>query len=212
MNNPSISICDYGAGNLGSVYKAFKNLGCNVKIAKNTEDILKSERLVVPGVGSFSTAMKRLESNYMTEAILEFGKKMQRPILGICLGYQIMHERGTEGGECLGLGLVDGAVTKLKKTDTTINANSTIPHVGFNTVDVEHTSTLFQGIKTNSHFYFVHSYCIEKTPRAGVRGITYHCQGFYSSAEVDNICGVQFHPEKSQGTGLKLLRNFVELF
>ena len=124
---------------------------------------------------------------------------------------QIMHEKGNEGGESNGLGLIHGVVTKLKQMSTTISANKTIPHVGFNVVEVDSESTLFKGIKKNSHFYFVHSYCIEQVPRAGISGRTYHCQGFYSSAEVDNICGVQFHPEKSQGTGLKLLRNFVEL-
>ena len=205
MNN--IVIIDYGAGNIDSVYKAVKVCGGDVVVSSKAEDLESSTHLILPGVGSFDDAYKSLESTGLIPVIKEQVKKYNIPLLGICLGMQLLASYGEEGEGSIGLNLVPGKVIKMKGS-----ALYKIPHVGWNDIKIYRESEILDGIKNHSNFYFVHSYmfCCE-VKNSIVAEADYLDSGVTAIVQKDNVFGVQFHPEKSQIIGSKLLENFINL-
>lgn len=201
-----ISIVNYGMGNLRSVQGALSYLGFESELVSTPEQILRSETLILPGVGSFARAMgniRRLElESPLNEMVLERGV----PVLGICLGMQLLAEVGEEDGPTRGLGWIRGRVERFKLSDLDLK----VPHIGFNTTTfVGGASPLFAGLGTDADFYFVHSYHMICDRETDVRAWVDYGGPFVAAVERDNIFGTQFHPEKSQSNGLKLLKNFA---
>lgn len=191
-------------GNLRSVQKAFEKLGFCAFITKEHKFIEESSHIVLPGVGAFGDAMKNLQNLGFVETLNKEVIQNKKPFLGICLGMQLLASKGYEMGEHNGLGWIDGEVVKFR-----FDTNLKIPHVGWNNVHYAKASVLFDGIKESSDFYFVHSYHFDVKNRADILSYTDYGFDFVSSIAKDNIFGVQFHPEKSQESGLKLLQNFA---
>lgn len=199
----SIMIIDYGMGNLGSVQRALEEVGASVFISDNPADIKESSALVLPGVGSFSEGMANLNASGMVDPIRQAISDDQIPLLGICLGMQLLAEKGEEGGIHDGLGLIPGTV----KIMTPVG-DERLPHIGWNEVTPVTEHPMFQGIEDRTDFYFVHSYHFQTTEEHRIATAPY--AGTISAAVArDNIWGVQYHPEKSSKPGLKLLENFV---
>ncbi len=201
-----ITVVDYGMGNLHSVENALRYLSIPAQVSNNPDVIAKSKKLILPGVGSFHKAMQHLNQTGIATAIKEAAAH-DADILGICLGMQLLAEYGEEGaGEgnlTEGLGFIDGNVVHMKP----VNPQLKIPHMGFNQVKQQPGLYLFDGINSESDFYFVHGYQFV-TSASNVGGTTEYGDLFTSVVIKNNIAGVQFHPEKSQSNGLKLLRNF----
>lgn len=194
-------------GNIRSVESAVAFLGYQPLILDGPEKIPNSERLILPGVGSFHAAMANLEKQSFIEAILDFALVKRRPLLGICLGMQILADIGEEGGESRGLSLVAGRVNRFAERGAL-----KIPHVGFNAVCAIHPSSgLFSGFEKPTDFYFVHSYHFAGVPKDQIAATAEYGQVFVAAVQKDNIMGTQFHPEKSQANGLRLLKNFLEI-
>lgn len=199
-----IAVIDYKAGNLNSVLKAFEKIGAKSFVAQDSKDLKKADKFLLPGVGSFKEAMLNLEKLGFGEELQEQVLVQRKLILGICLGMQLFLEKGFEGGVCNGLGFIEGEVVKFKE-----NLGLKIPHMGWNELEILKQSPLYEGIENKSDFYFVHSYHVNcKDEFASTK--TEYGYKFVSSVQKDNIFGVQFHPEKSQNLGLKLLENFVK--
>ncbi len=199
-----IGIIDYGCGNLFSVAAAVKRLGHTPIFLHNSSDFLQVSHLILPGVGSFSEGMGGLHNQHLVDPILQSVQKDKIPLLGICLGMQLLAESGDEGGYSLGLGLIGGVVQKMKPGHA-----ERIPHVGWNSVKTT-GHYLFEGIPSASDFYFVHSYHFCATSELTVVGKTPYCGGIVSAVSDGLVSGVQFHPEKSLPHGLTLLGNFIE--
>ncbi len=199
-----LSIIDYGMGNLRSVINALEYLGVENKLVQTAEEILDSDKLILPGVGSFREAMENLIRLNIVDSIQKASRN-GKPILGICLGMQLLAEYGEEGGLCNGLGLISGRVKFLNTKRSDIK----VPHMGFNQVEIIKNDSLFSGIKDRSYFYFVHSYHFNGISE-DVAGVTDHGIKFTSVLIRGNVIGTQFHPEKSQSNGLRLLKNFCE--
>ena len=199
----NVGIISYeAAGNLHSVRKAVLAAGASVIMVKNTDDLDQIDRLILPGVGSFRDAVDELRHADLYESIQEIIKKV--PVLGICLGMQILSKLGSECGSTSGFGVFDSTVSRIS------SENRKIPHVGFNTVNVlNDDSGLFNGIEDNE-FYFMHSYEV-LTSSDILSKTTYMGHEFISSMRKDRVFGVQFHPEKSRDAGIKLLRNFTNI-
>ena len=204
-----VTIVDYGMGNLYSVRCALEYLGASVEVTDNPKRVEQAAMMVLPGVGSFRKAMltlvtRRLDVAIKT-AVIENGSK----ILGICLGMQLMGRHSTEHGETDGLGLISNLVERFKFGPT---VNLKIPHVGFNSVRFSESTGLFESLPILSDFYFVHSYRMlpESMPEFGRVGICEYGESFMAAFDYGNICGTQFHPEKSQTNGLLILRNFLK--
>ncbi len=197
-----IAIVDYGMGNLRSVQKAFEFLGYDAAVTDQATSLADASHIVLPGVGAFRDAIRALESKGLDSVIKkEVGKG--KPFLGICLGMQMLFDRSLEDGEYAGLGLVGGEVVRFE-TDLKI------PHIGWNTLFYNKKTALFDGIKDNN-FYFVHSYHAAKVAKEDVETTCVYGYEFVASVNKDNVWGVQFHPEKSGDTGLRLLKNFGEI-
>ena len=196
-----IVIIDYGLGNLGSVKNALDKLGVDSMVSKSVKDIEKATGLVLPGVGSATEGMKNLRKSGLNKVILK-QIKLKKPILGICLGMQLLFFLSEEGNtECLNV--IEGKVKRF-------NNKLKVPQIGWNQVK-QKPSKLFLGIKDKSYFYFVHSYYCQASEEKIIRGSTDYGINFTSVIEDKNIFGVQFHPEKSGENGLKLLKNFVDI-
>lgn len=200
----TISLVDYGASNLRSVSNALEFCGIRWRLVKTPNEIASSEKLILPGVGSFQQAMRNLSSCGLSIAIISAGLQGM-PVLGICLGMQLLADFGEEGGGGAGLGLIPGAVRKL-----CARPGFRIPHMGFNGVRQEKEHPIFRGIRNESDFYFAHSYFFDGSPDR-VIGTTEHTQRFGAVVAAGSIWGTQFHPEKSQGNGLQILRNFAQI-
>lgn len=204
----SITIIDYGMGNLKSVQKAFVALGYEAEITQDPEKILKAEKVVLPGVGAFRDAIAMLNQTGLGEATKEVAKK-GTPLLGICLGMQLLFDKSYEYGEYEGLHLLPGEIVRFKE-DNIKQANGEclkVPHMGWNTLEIVKEAPLFAGIKQNSFVYFVHSYYLETTKDV-VSSYTHYGSRIAVSAQKDNVYAMQFHPEKSGQVGLQLLKNF----
>jgi glutamine amidotransferase len=200
------TIIDYGMGNLHSLQNALSHLGEKSITSSDPEVIRTANNLMLPGVGSFGQAMRNINSKNLHEAIHEAVISRAVPFLGICLGMQLLAFEGEEEGNNRGLGLIEGSVKKLK------GGGLRLPHIGFNAVHVNNTKgNLYMDIPDGSDFYFVHSYHFECNDLNNVLGTTEYGSSFVSSVQKNNIYGVQFHPEKSQTNGLKLLSNFLKI-
>jgi glutamine amidotransferase len=207
-----VTIIDYGMGNLWSVASAIKFLGADPVVSHDPIEIANSNCLVLPGVGSFRRAMETIRANKYDQAIAEALTNSKTKLLGICLGMQLLGASSTEDGVTLGLGLVPNLVTRFSSNNA---IKIKIPHIGFSEVKSPKNSSLFANIPDNSCFYFVHSYFMEIANYDATKShvaIATHGTDFVAAIESGRICGTQFHPEKSQKSGLQLIRNFLERF
>ena len=202
-----IALLDYGMGNLKSVENALECIGAKVKVTANPEDIMKADGIVIPGVGAFADGMRNLQQLGIVEILKDEIMQNKKPYLGICLGMQFLAEIGFESGETKGLCLIPGNVKRLHQPE---NNMFKIPHMGWNDVKILNQCPIFERLGENPVFYFVHSYYFAAEPEF-ISAICYHGQEVTAAVWKENIFGVQFHPEKSQGAGLKVLENFCKL-
>lgn len=203
----NIAIIDYGMGNLFSVRKVLESLGVNVEITNDPEKILAADKLILPGVGHFGKAMENLKRLNLIEVLNTAVLEHKTPILGICLGMQLMAKRSEEG-DTEGLGWFDAEVVKFKVKD---QLHFKVPHVGWNRIQVNTLSKLMSNIDDETEFYFVHSYYMKLKDPAETLNTTVYEEAFTSAVEKGNIFGVQYHPEKSHDVGEVVLANFVHL-
>ncbi len=195
-------------GNIKSLENALDFLGCESCVTNQVQTILKADKIILPGVGAFDVAMKNLQKYNIMNSLNKAVFEKNIPILGICLGMQILATVGEENGPTDGLGWIDGSVKRFSLGDSKIR----IPHIGFNSVDFENKSpNLFEGLTKGADFYFVHSYHMICGSNSDVSSWTQYGEKFVSSVQKGNIFGTQFHPEKSQSNGLTLLKNFISL-
>lgn len=200
-----ISIVDYGMGNLRSVQKAFERLGVAAQIVTRPAEIQAAEKLVLPGVGAFRDAIHELQRQELVEPI-KAHISADKPFLGICLGLQMLFDVSYEDGEWPGLGVIPGKVVRFAD-----NPELKVPHMGWNQLEVVGEPRLLDGIPRGAYFYFVHSYFVEPQDESVVAARTDYGQKFVSMIARKNLFATQFHPEKSQAVGLKLLNNFAGL-
>lgn len=201
MSSARIAILDYGMGNLRSVEKALEHVGATAKISHDPAEVRAADGLILPGVGAFPRAMERIRERGI-EALIDERRAAGAPILGICLGLQLLFDSTTELGGADGLGLLAGPVAGLRADGLKV------PHIGWSPVRWERESRLTEGIESETPFYFVHSFAPEPTPDELLGTAAYGAR-FACAAERDNVFGVQFHPEKSSAAGLRLLANFA---
>jgi imidazole glycerol-phosphate synthase subunit HisH len=199
-------IIDYGAGNLFSLTSSLKALGEDVILLGDEENWDKCSHLILPGVGSFIPARKALSESGLEEKLLD-EIRSGKPLLGICLGMQLLFDKGYEEGECPGLGLIPGSVISIKKV---IPEGYKIPHIGWNRLRLTKPSPLLRRTKDGECVYFVHSY-YAKTGMKNISSVTDYGAPLTASVEKDNVYGVQFHPEKSGRVGLGILESFLEI-
>lgn len=202
-----LAVVDYGMGNLHSVLKQLKTLGIEPFIASDPEDVARADKLVLPGVGHFAKAMANLEERGLLEALQREVLVGGKPLLGICLGMQLLAKRSEEG-DVGGFGWLDATVVRFQVSDPRVFK---VPHIGWNTMKAAQDSPLFEGLPDESEFYFVHAYHWKSTDEAYAIGHTEYDGRFVSAVQKDNIFGVQFHPEKSFQAGMRLFRNFLDL-
>jgi len=204
-----ITIVDYGMGNLFSIKSAIHYLGTESIISSDPDIIKNANKLILPGVGSFKKAIANLKKNDLDGIIKESVIKRQTPILGICLGMQLLSLSSTEDGLNDGLGFIDSSIERFNDKSS---SNFKIPHVGFEAVSIIRKSKLFEGLNSQVDFYFTHSYRMVFENQPYTVGTCFHGETFVAAFEKGNICGTQFHPEKSQTNGLTVLKNFIEKF
>jgi glutamine amidotransferase len=195
-----IAIIDYGMGNLRSVEKGFLKVGVDAKVVTDPRSVNDAEAIVLPGVGAFRDCMKNLDRMKLIEPILK-SVRNGKPYLGICLGLQMLFTESEEFGVYKGLDVLKGKVVRFQ-------VDLKVPHMGWNTVRLLKKPPIFDGIKDESYFYFVHSYYVAPDDEGIIAGTTDYGMTFTSMVWKDNIIATQFHPEKSQETGLKILKNF----
>ncbi|MCR9137419.1 MAG: imidazole glycerol phosphate synthase subunit HisH [Alphaproteobacteria bacterium] len=202
-----IAIIDYGLCNLDSIARALAECGADPFVTSDPSALDEAEKIVLPGVGAFAKAMENLRTTGMDVALNHHVVDGGKSFLGICLGMQLMANGSEEGQQAAGLGWVDATVVKLEAQ----SPGDRVPHVGWNEVDAQEGAALFSDIDHGTDFYFVHSYHMRCNDEGIVVSRTPYCGEFVSAVARDNIQGVQFHPEKSQKMGFRLLKNFLEL-
>ncbi len=202
-----IALIDYNMGNLRSVSNAFNKIGSRVEIVNNPEKLKDFDKVILPGVGAYKDAMRHLKNSGMQESVLEFAKS-GKPLLGICLGMQLLLESSEEFGFTKGLGLIEGSVKEFDKSK--FEHKLKVPHMGWNELFVQRDSKLFVGMDKEIYLYFVHSFHATCSDKFAI-GKTFYGYDFVSAVQKDNIYGFQPHPEKSHENGLKILKNFVKL-
>ncbi len=202
-----IAIVDYGMANLRSVQKAFEQVGASAQIISKPDQIERAERIVLPGVGAFADAVATLRETHLAEPILHHIER-GRPFLGICLGLQMLFDVGYEDGEHCGLGVLRG---KCIRFDVDQRLNLKVPHMGWNQLGFVRPSPLLEGLSDGASVYFVHSYHVVPSDPNVIATTTDYGGPFVSSIWRDNVMATQFHPEKSQKVGLKMLENFAAL-
>lgn len=200
-----IGIIDYDAGNLRSVSKALEELGETPVITRDRELLLKADKVILPGVGSFGDAMEKLNQYGLTEVIQEIAAS-GKPFLGICLGLQLLFESSEESPGVKGLGLLKGQILRIPDAP-----GLKIPHMGWNSLDITEGARLFNGIENGAYVYFVHSYYCKAEDESIVAASAEYGAHIHASVEQDNVFACQFHPEKSGSVGLQILKNFIEL-
>ncbi len=204
-----IALIDYGISNLRSVQKAFEHLNTEVTLVETPDRLTQAERLILPGVGAFPAGMLGLRKRGLIEPIKQ-AARAGKPLIGICLGMQLLFETSDEMGETEGLGLLPGKVTRLGGPASIVRGLK-VPHMGWNQLDLVRAHPLVRDLTMGSYAYFVHSYAIYPNDQELVLATTEYGGPFASIVGQGNICGLQFHPEKSQAVGLKLLQNFLEM-
>ncbi len=200
-----IAIIDYDAGNIKSVVKAMEYLAADHVFTRDPEMIKRADKLILPGVGAFGSAMRRLDDYKLTGVIKEAVSE-NKPFLGICLGLQLIFEDSEESPGVSGIGLLKGHIKKIPKGE-----HSKIPHMGWNSLSLKGGGRLFRGISDGSHVYFVHSFYLDADDKNIVKATTDYNVCIDASIESGNVFACQFHPEKSSAVGLKILKNFIEL-
>jgi len=207
MITPRFVIVDYGMGNLNSIKRKFYRIGISAEISSNPSDILNADKLILPGVGHFQKAVENLKHLKLWEALNTAVLEKKIPIMGICLGAQLMAKRSEEGN-VEGFGWFDGEVVRFGIKDT---LKYKVPHMGWNHVVLKKQNPLFEGVDLDPGFYFVHSYHMVCNDPADILNETVYEYPFVSAFQKDNIYGLQYHPEKSHDAGERLLKNFVYL-
>ena len=202
-----IGIVDYGMGNLRSVQKALERVGAEAEVVADASEVAAADRLILPGVGAFADAMTHLRERGLDAPVTAFARS-GKPFLGICLGLQLLFESSEEDGAHEGLGLLPGRVIRFEPTDPTLK----VPQMGWNELDWgDPAPPLMIGLEPGAHVYFVHSYYATPTDPADVAATTNYGGPFCSAVHRDNLHATQFHPEKSQNVGLRILENFSRL-
>ena len=200
-----IAIIDYGMGNLRSVQKGFERVGFEAVVTSDPCQVAEADKVVLPGVGAFEDAMTELRSRDMIDVILDT-VAAEKPMLGICLGLQLLFDRSYENGEHQGLGIIPGEVVKFE-----LPHEYSVPHMGWNQIQPRHDPVLTEGLKPGTYVYFVHSYYVVPTDESVIATETEYGVTFCSMIRRGNLFATQFHPEKSQAKGLLMLKNFAEL-
>jgi len=206
MEEPAemIAIIDYDAGNLKSVEKALVFLGEKVIVSRDKEEILKADKVILPGVGAFQDAMEKLKYFHLIDTIYQVIEQ-KIPFLGICLGLQLLFERSEESIGVKGLGILKGEILHIPDTGLKV------PHMGWNSLDIKKGTVLFHGLEENPYVYFVHSYYLQAAEETIVSSTTTYGTLIHASIEKENLFACQFHPEKSGKVGLQILKNFASL-
>lgn len=200
-----ICILDYGSGNVGSVYNIMSLIHPQTKISNSVKDIKEASHLILPGVGAFAASMKKIKKKLPLKLLEDQIFVKKKPFLGICVGMQVLADRGLEFGEHRGLGWVQGVTKKLN------SKNLPLPHIGWNNIKISRNNHLTSRYSQHPDFYFVHSYVMEPKDKKDIVATTRYGDTFCSILKKENILGVQFHPEKSQKAGQILLENFIEM-
>ena len=200
-----IAIVDYDAGNIKSVEKALHFLGREALVTGDSEEILRADKVILPGVGAFGDAMDTIRGRGLDKVLRKVAEN-GTPFLGICLGLQLLFERSDEAPGAEGLGILKGEILRIPEKE-----GLKIPHMGWNSLHLENNGRLFRGIEENAYVYFVHSYYLKAGDESIVKASTEYGAHIHASVEKDNVFACQFHPEKSSDVGLHILKNFVEL-
>ena len=200
-----IAIIDYDAGNIKSVEKALVSLGQDVCVTRDAQEILSSDKVILPGVGHFGDAMEKLHRYGLVDVIHQVVQQ-KKPFLGICLGLQLLFERSDEAPGVEGLGVLKGEILRIPDQE-----GLKIPHMGWNSLHLQNDGRLFQSIPEDTYVYFVHSYYLKAADEQIVKATTQYSTCIHASVEQDNVFACQFHPEKSSTWGLKMLENFANL-
>ena len=203
-----IGIIDYGSGNIQAIATIYKNLNIEHQVLNNPEDLKKADKLILPGVGAFDATMQQLIDSGLKEELNKLVLEEKVPVLGICVGLQVMGFESEEG-ELPGLGWIPGKVKKFDKSRITIKPK--LPHMGWNVINDIRSHPLFKGIDSDFGFYFVHSFYFECECEENILSTSEYGDEFTSSIFKGHIVGTQFHPEKSHGNGVQLFKNFAEL-
>lgn len=203
----NVKIINYRMGNIGSVTQALVECGAVVNTANYGEELKDATHVILPGVGAFGDGIKNLIELGFVEVLKDYILKKGIPVLGICLGMQLLADKGNEGGESNGIGLIPGEIIKLKPF---LKAER-IPHIGWNELYKKRESELLQNIPDGADFYFVHSYHFNVKNNNNILAVTPYCKEFVSVIVKDNIFGTQFHPEKSSIFGFQILKNFLKI-
>ena len=207
----NVTIIDYNSGNISSVINSFKEVSkdkVNIEITSDLEKIKSSDKVVLPGQGSFKSCIEALNSiKGLVDTLNEFTINSKKPLLGICVGLQMFTDIGYEETETNGLGWISGKVSKINNQ----NNKYKLPHIGWNEINILKDSKVFKDIENNSHMYFVHSYEFIPEDRSVISATTDYSSNIVCSVEKQNIFGTQFHPEKSDKIGLKIIDNFINL-
>ncbi len=206
-----VTIVDYNSGNISSVINSFKEVAqdkVNIEVTADLKKIKSSDKLVLPGQGSFKSCVDALNKiNGLTEALTEFAINNKKPLLGICVGLQMFADIGYEETETKGLGWISGKVLKIDNQ----NGKYKLPHIGWNQINIVKQSKIFKNIENNSHMYFVHSYEFIPNDKNVISATTDYSSNIVCSVEKENIFGTQFHPEKSDKLGLNIIDNFINI-
>ena len=206
-----VTIVDYNSGNISSVINSFKEVAkdkVNIEVTADLNKINSSDKVVLPGQGSFKSCVEALNKiNGLKETLNEFAINNKKPLLGICVGLQMFADIGYEETETKGLGWISGTVSKIDNQ----NGKYKLPHIGWNQINIIKQSKIFENIENNSHMYFVHSYEFIPEDKNVISATTDYSSNIVCSVERENIFGTQFHPEKSDKIGLKIINNFINL-
>ena len=207
----NVTIVDYNSGNISSVINSFKEVAkdkVNIEVTSDLNKIKSSDKVVLPGQGSFTSSVDALNNiNGLVDTLNEFAIINKKPLLGICVGLQMFADIGYEEIETKGLGWISGKVSKIDNQ----NGKYKLPHIGWNEIDIVKKSQIYKGIENKSHMYFVHSYEFIPEDKSVISATTDYSSNIICSVEKDNIFGTQFHPEKSDKMGLKIIENFIKL-
>ena len=206
-----VTIVDYKSGNISSVINSFKEVAkdkVTIKVTSDLDKIKSSDKVVLPGQGSFKSCVDALNKiNGLTDTLNEFTINNKKPLLGICVGLQMFADVGYEETETKGLGWIPGKVLKIDNQ----NGKFKLPHIGWNQINIVKNSKIFKDVENNSHMYFVHSYEFVPNDKKVISATTDYSSNIVCSVEKENIFGTQFHPEKSDKTGLKIIENFINI-